>query len=92
MLLFMRTTLDLDNQLFRQLKTLAAQSGRTFKEVIHEAIREALADRLSAKLPRKRIKLPVFRGDGLRPGVNLDSNAALFDLLDAADSRHQPVR
>ena len=88
----MRTTLALDNHLFRQLKTLAAQSGKTFKDVVHEAIRAALAGRATPRIGRRRIKLPVFWGDGLRPGVNLDSNAALFDLLDAADPRHQPGR
>ena len=88
----MRTTLDLDNHLFRQLKTLAAKSGRTFKAVIQEAIRESLSGRALLKPARRRIKLPVFRGDGLRPGVNLDSNAALFDLLDAAESRRFPSK
>jgi len=29
--------------------------------------------------------LPVFRGKGLEPGVDLDDTAGLLDLMDAGD-------
>jgi len=39
--------------------------------------------RLSEAAPaRKRRALPVFKGDGLRPGVELHDTSALLDLLE----------
>jgi hypothetical protein len=32
------------------------------------------------------VALPVFKGKGLQPGVDLDDSAALLDLMDAADA------
>jgi len=56
----------------RQLKQLAAETHRTFTAVIEDAVREVLARR-KKKVLRASVKLPTFRGDGLQPGVNLES-------------------
>jgi hypothetical protein len=77
----MRTTIRLDDRLLRDLKRLAASSGRTLTAVIEDALRQALA-RSQQRTARGRIELPTFRGDGLRPGVDLDDSAALLDVME----------
>jgi hypothetical protein len=80
MLWCMRTTLTIDDDLLRQAKERAARSHRTVSEVIEDAMREAFARRRSADR-RRVIDLPTSPG-GPRPGVDLDNNAALRDLVD----------
>jgi len=55
--------------------------------VIEDALRESLARR---KLPKKeRVVLPVVAGGTLKPGVNLDCSADLWDLMDEYDAAHR---
>jgi hypothetical protein len=77
----MRTTITLDEHLLREAKIIAAASGKTLSEVVEDSLRESLARR-SASTPRKRIKLHTFKGDGLMPGVDLNNNADLLDLME----------
>ncbi len=78
----MRTTLTIDDDLLREAKERAARSHRNVSQVVEDAMRVAFADR-PAPAGRRVVDLPVSRtGGGLRPGVNLDDNAALTDLLD----------
>jgi hypothetical protein len=81
----MRTTIRLDDDLFREAKAVAAASGRTLTKLIEDSIREALARR-QASVGRKRVILGAFKGHGLRPGVDLDDSAALLDLMDRSDA------
>jgi len=77
----MRTTISLDDHLLREAKIIAASSGKTLSEVIEDSLRESLARR-KATAPRRRINLPTFKGTGLMPGVDLNNNAALLDLME----------
>ena len=77
----MRTTIRLDDQLFAELKKTAAEEGRPLAAVIEDALRESMARR-RAQSDRTPVRLPTFRGDGLMPGVDLDSTAMLLDLMD----------
>jgi hypothetical protein len=81
MLLCVRTTLRLDDQLFAELKETAAREGATLASVIEDALRESLARR-STQPARTLVSLPTFRGDGVLPGVDLDDSALLLDLMD----------
>lgn len=76
----MRTTIRIDDALYRRVKSRAAQTGRTVSEVVEDALREALRPRRRAVPPLP--ELPVYGGSGVLPGVDLSSNAALRDLLD----------
>ena len=77
----MRTTVRLDDHLLREAKQFAARTGRTLTAVIEDALREALSR--SQKRPRRPpVKLPTFRGQGLRSGVDLDDTASLLELMD----------
>lgn len=82
MLICVRTTLQLDDDLVVQAKINAARTGRTLSQVIEDALRQALASR--AEPPRPRALVPTSPGRPL-PGVNLDDNAGLLDFMD--DSR-----
>ncbi len=81
----MRTTIRLDDQLLADAKMLAAQSGKTLNAVIEDSLRAVLARRTEER-ERKRVELPRMSGDGLQPGVNLDSNADLIDLMEQGDA------
>ena len=79
----MRTTIRLDAELLREAKQVAAGSGRTLTSLIEEALRERLARRQTAP-ERHRITLLTEPGGPL-PGVNIDSSAALLDLMESDD-------
>lgn len=81
----MRTTVRLDDHLLRRAKAAAAESGQTLTALIEDALREKLTPR-PASPRRKRVRLPTYRGEGLRPGVDLDDSASLLDLMDRADA------
>lgn len=82
MLLCMRTTIMINDDLFRKAKAAAATEGRTLTSLIEDALRDRLAPK---EAPRKRIVLPTFRGNGVRAGIDLSNNAALRDLMDEDD-------
>ncbi|HYT09524.1 MAG TPA: DUF6364 family protein [Mycobacteriales bacterium] len=80
----MRTTLTIDDELLRQAKERAARSHKTVSEVVEDAMREAFARRATAGGRIPIADLPTSPG-GPRPGVDLNNNAALSDLLDEED-------
>ena len=84
MLLCMRTTVDINDDLLIELKRVAAERRQSLKELIEDAIRSSLAYR---KKPRnqKEIQHPVtFRGRGVQRGVNLDSMRELLDIMEGS--------
>jgi hypothetical protein len=80
----MRTTVRLDDKLLAEAKKLAVDTGRTFTQVIEDALRMSLAQRREKKQV-KPVKLYTYGGNGLQPGVDLNNNAALADLMDQHD-------
>lgn len=76
----MRTTVRLDEALARAAKAHALATGRTLTAVIADALRRELAR--GAGPDEEPPPLPSFRGHGLQPGVDLDSNAALLELME----------
>ena len=80
MLLCMRTTIELDDPVFRDLKVEAARRGKTLRQVVNECLRRGLAS------PQRKKKY-VFRWKTaprgrIQPGVRLDDRESLFDLMD----------
>ena len=80
----MRTTIRLNDSLFRQVKQLAAKSGRSFTALVEEALRDTLA-RAGKRPGGGRIKLKTSRG-AFRPGIDLNRLAELRDLMDGVDA------
>lgn len=81
----MRTTIRLDDQLLRDAKRAAAASGRTFTQLLEDALREVLGRKNGAPTSAA-VKLPTFKGTGVRSGVDLDDSSALLDLMEADDA------
>lgn len=77
----MRTTLSIDDALLERAKKRATERGITLGRYVDEALREHLA----APTPDEAVRLTVFDGGGVKPGVDLTSNRALYDLLDEED-------
>lgn len=80
----MRTTLRLDDRLLADVKKLAIETGRTFTQVVEDALRVALSQHSNGK-KRKPVRLHTCGGKGLQPGVDLSSNVALAELMDEYD-------
>jgi predicted transcriptional regulator len=78
MLFHMRTTLIIDDELFRRLKRLAAQENRTLSEITQEVLRRGLQH--SGKLRRQPVKLPAFRMG--RALVDVADRDQLYEVLD----------
>ena len=81
MLLRMRTTVRLDDDLLAQIKQFATEQSMTLTAVLELALREMLARRERLR-DERRTPLPTFRGNGLQPGVDLDDSAALLELME----------
>jgi plasmid stability protein len=76
-----RTTIQLDNEVFRAFKRRAAEHGTSLAQEIEEALRSELAARVEAARAEP-YRVPTFHGAAPVPGVDLNSNAALADVLD----------
>ena len=72
----------LDERLLAEAKKFAAETGRTLTSVLEDALRETLARR-SARVKRRPVRLKTVKGNGIRPGVDLDDTAALLDLMES---------
>lgn len=78
----MRTTVRLDERLLAEAKKYAAESGRTLTSILEDALRETLARRRTR--PRaKPLRLKTVKGNGVRPGVDLDDSASLLELMES---------
>ena len=82
----MRTTLTLDDQIAKALKSLAHQSGKSFKQVLNETLRAGLAACGALKARPYRIKAASL--GGVLPGFDVDKALQLADTLED----HQIVR
>lgn len=83
MLLCMRTTIEIDDRLFRELKRRAADQGTTLRKVLNDTLSSSLHQ------PKRRVKYKFSwkvdpRGKML-PGVRLDDRNSLFDLMDGLE-------
>jgi len=76
----MRTTLRIDDDLFRELKKRASREGRTLSEVINLAVRQSLQ---TEKRPRRLFRQKTR--DLGRPSFDVTkANAVAADLEDQA--------
>jgi hypothetical protein len=82
MLICVRTTLLLPDDLYREVKATAAADDRTVTSFVEEALREALA-RHATPPTREPYRIEAFGSGGVLPGVDLTDSAALLDVLEA---------
>ena len=77
----MRTTLTLDTAIAKQLKEIAHRSGKSFKLVVNETLREGL--RRQRRGPaHKRYRIRATALGGVMPGIDLDKALAVADALE----------
>ena len=75
-----RTTIRIDDALYRSATLRAAATGRTVGEFVKDALRVALAGGPAEAATAE--PLPVFGGSGVMPGVDLADSRTINDLLD----------
>jgi Arc/MetJ family transcription regulator len=80
----MRTTIRIDDALYREVKQRAAAAGRPVSAVLEDAVRSGL--RGSERPARGRYRVRPSGSGGLRPGVDLDHGAELREVLDEESS------
>lgn len=78
----MRTTIRLNDDLLKQAKQQAAESGLTLTSLIEESLRERLRRGKGLPGKRKSVKLKTAGSGGLLPGIDLDDNASLLDVME----------
>lgn len=77
----MRTTVELPDELLRELKSLAARRGRSMKEIVLDAIAREVSRARGAARRGHSVKLPLVRSK--QPGaLRSMTNAEIEDLLD----------
>ena len=78
---YMKTTLNINDQLLADAKTLAAQQRTSLTRLIEEGLQLRLRAKAAAA-SCGTVRLPVFKGHGgLVAGVNPLSNKALLEAL-----------
>jgi len=73
----MRTTIDLPDALFRELKSVAAQRGTSLKDLVRHAVEAEI--RKPGRTAGRRVKFPVLHSK--KPGTLRLTNADIEDLL-----------
>ncbi len=74
----MRTTVDIPDPMYRELKSRAALEGKTVKELILSGVSVTLASD-SPNTRKRRTKIPVI--DTNRPGKLEIDNERIYDLI-----------
>lgn len=77
----MKTTLDIDDALLAQAKTLAAQQRSSLTRIIEEGLQLRLSHQQARQI--KPPQLPVFAGQGgLANGLDGLNNRALYEAAE----------
>ncbi|HTV05477.1 MAG TPA: hypothetical protein VME86_08915 [Acidobacteriaceae bacterium] len=76
----MRTTVDIPDALYRELKSKSAKEGRSVKEIILRSVEVELRPRpRQAPRAKKHIHLPIIKSK--EPGTLKLDNERIFDLI-----------
>ncbi len=66
----MKTTVDIDDTLLREIKRQAVERHTTLKAVMEAALRQWLSQESPAAFPPFRLRRHTFRGEGLQADLN----------------------
>jgi hypothetical protein len=75
----MRTTIRIDDEVYRRVKQVADRSDRTIGQVIEDAIQLAFRP---TDHEVSIAALPVYGGSGVLPGVDATSNRSIAEAMD----------
>jgi hypothetical protein len=81
----MRTTVNIDDALLREAKSLAMQSGRPLGAIVDDALRVFVNRMAETRQAKSALQLPTVRGGGLQPGVDLDNKELIAEILGEDD-------
>jgi len=73
--------LTLDDDVAVKLKAEALRAGRSFREIVNEALRRGLASQRATAKPRSFKITPRDLGD-VKPGLSLDNVAELIERVE----------
>ncbi len=80
--LWVKTTVEVNDDLLLRAKRVAVSEGVTLKVIFEEGLRLTLLQRSRATKKRKRVRLPVSKATGgVLAGVDLTDSASLEDLM-----------
>ena len=72
-----RTTINLDEGVYRRVVRLARSRGKSVARTIEELLRSSLT-----KGSRPTVELPLHRDNGPLPGVEIADRDRLYDLME----------
>lgn len=81
----MRTTVRLDDELLIEARRHAMDTRRTLTQLIRDSLVALLERERGVRSPRW-VDLPVFHGDGVCEGVDIDSSAFLLDPMERREA------
>ena len=77
----MQTIIQLDDELLVQATKVAHEKGCDLSHLIEETLRDKIAPTQPVG-PQPPFRLITVKGDGVRPGVDLNNSAALLSLME----------
>jgi hypothetical protein len=77
----MRTTIEIPDMMFREMKSLAARSGMSLRSFVVRAIEKEVARTRRAAKRRYQVRLPLLKSKHPRK-IKSMTNAEIEDLLD----------
>ena len=77
----MRTTIRLSDELLKEAKRQAAESGTTLTAIIEDSLRERLYRGKGLAAARKPVRLKTTGAGGVRSGIDLDDSASLLEAM-----------
>ena len=80
----MRTTIDINDALLREIRECASRSGRSFKQMLEETLKLGLLQQNKPQ-KRRRVRIRPHRL-GLKPGFHGTSLNQLYDQFEAEDT------
>lgn len=81
----MRTTLEIDDTLFRKAKELAVAEKKPLREIVEQALREKFFRYPSPEELKPIILTVSEKAGGVASGVDLDNSTALYDKMEESD-------
>jgi len=86
LLVFMKATIEIDDELYRRVKAAAALRGRKVKDLVAEGLRTVLRSSHTG-LRTRRIQLPIVKSK--KPGTLRLSNEMIAEVEARLDTGHE---
>ena len=79
----MRTTLEISDDVYREVKSMAALAGTTVTSLVEQALRDLISGARPSTIPPKPPSLPRSYGNGgEQAGIDLSDNKAIRAILE----------